>query len=207
MISHNLFENVSRETNQKFFIFEGLLKKWNQKVNLVSSNTLSDFMVRHVLDSLQLVQFANTDDGVWLDIGSGGGFPGIPLAIYSKEKYPKFKFKLMDSNSKKCHFLENVCENLNIEATVICGRMELAEAVNCDYIVSRAVAPLNELLEYSRRHRKKIGKSLFLKGKNLEKEISVARKSWIFNYRIHKSVTHGDGKIIEISQHNLLEIT
>ena len=111
----DFFGDVSRETKKSFMIFEELLKKWNKKINLVSSATTNDFRERHVLDSLQLIQFAKTEKGVWLDIGSGGGFPGIPLAIYSKEKHPEFKFNFMDSNSKKCLFLEEVCRKLNIE--------------------------------------------------------------------------------------------
>ncbi len=200
----DFFGNVSRETKNSFMVFEELLKKWNKKINLVSSATTNDFRERHVLDSLQLIQFAKTEKGVWLDIGSGGGFPGIPLAIYSKEKHPEFKFNFMDSNSKKCLFLEEVCRKLNIEGNVICDRIETAPLVSCDYIVSRALAPLNDLLEYSKRHRNLIGKSLFLKGKKVKEEISVAKSRWHFSYKIHQSLSHKDGKIVEIDHHNLL---
>ena len=199
------FEDVSRETKNSFAVFEQLLKKWNSKINLVSPKTIDHFMERHLLDSLQLTQFIKTESGVWLDIGSGGGFPGIPLAIYFKEKCPKFKFNFMDSNSKKCFFLEEVCRNLNIEANVICDRIETAPLISCDYIVSRALAPLNDLLGYSQRHRKFIGKSLFLKGKNIKEEIAAAKCNWSFCYKLHQSLSHEDGKIIEIHQHKFLD--
>ena len=200
----DFFGNVSRETRNSFMVFEELLKKWNKKINLVSSATTNDFRDRHVLDSLQLIQFAQTEKGVWLDIGSGGGFPGIPLAIYSKEKHPEFKFHFMDSNSKKCLFLEEVCRKLNIEGNVICDRIEEAPLVSCDYIVSRALAPLDDLLGYSKRHRNFMGKSLFLKGKKFKEEILHAKSRWHFSYKVHQSLSHKDGKIVEIDQHKLL---
>ena len=200
----DFFGNVSRETKKSFMVFEELLKKWNKKINLVSSATTNDFRERHVLDSLQLIQFAKTEKGVWLDIGSGGGFPGIPLAIYSKEKHPEFKFNFMDSNSKKCLFLEEVCRKLNIEGNVICDRIEAAPIVSCDYVVSRALAPLDDLLGYSKRHRNFMGKSLFLKGKNFKEEILQAKSRWHFSYKIHQSLSHKDGKIVEIDHHKLL---
>ena len=200
----DFFGNVSRETKNSFIVFEELLKKWNKKINLVSSATTNDFRDRHVLDSLQLIQFAQTEKGVWLDIGSGGGFPGIPLAIYSKEKHPEFKFHFMDSNSKKCLFLEEVCRKLNIEGNVICDRVEAAPLVRCDYIVSRALAPLDDLLGYSKRHRNFMGKSLFLKGKKFKEEISHAKSRWHFSYKIHQSISHKEGKIVEIDHHKLL---
>ena len=200
----DFFGNVSRETKKNFMVFEELLKKWNKKINLVSSATTNDFRERHILDSLQLIQFAKTGKGVWLDIGSGGGFPGIPLAIYSKEKHPEFKFNFMDSNSKKCLFLEEVCRKLNIEGNVICDRIEAAPLVSCDYIVSRALAPLDDLLGYSKMNRNFIGKSLFLKGKKFKQEILHAKSRWHFSYKIHQSLSHKDGKIVEIDHHKLL---
>ena len=200
----DFFGNVSRETKNRFVVFEELLKNWNRKINLVSSVTISDFRERHVLDSLQLIQYAKTEKGVWLDIGSGGGFPGIPLAIYSKEKYPEFRFNFMDSNSKKCLFLEEVCRKLNIEGNVICDRIEAAPIVSCDYVVSRALAPLDDLLGYSKRHRNFMGKSLFLKGKKFKEEILHAKSRWHFIYKIHQSLSHKDGKIVEIDHHKLL---
>ena len=200
----DFFGNVSRETKNSFMVFEELLKKWNKKINLVSSSTINDFRERHVLDSLQLIKFAKTGKAVWLDIGSGGGFPGIPLAIYSKEKHPEFKFNFMDSNSKKCLFLEEVCRKLNIEGNVICDRIEEAPLVSCDYIVSRALAPLDDLLGYSKRHRNFMGKSLFLKGKKFKEEILHAKSRWHFSYKVHQSLSHKDGKIVEIDHHKLL---
>ena len=110
----------------------------------------------------------------------------------------------MDSNSKKCLFLEEVCRKLNIEGNVICDRIEEAPLVSCDYIVSRALAPLDDLLGYSKRHRNFMGKSLFLKGKKFKEEILHAKSRWHFSYKVHQSLSHKDGKIVEIDQHKLL---
>ena len=122
-MKHEFFKNISRETYGDFLTYKTLLEKWNEKVNLVSSTTLSNFMTRHVLDSVQLLKYAEIKSGQWLDIGSGGGFPGIPIAILSKTNYPKFKFSFIDSNSKKCFFLDKACKSLRIEANIICGRI------------------------------------------------------------------------------------
>ena len=200
---HGFFKKVSRETYEDFLTYGSLLQKWNRKVNIVSANTLRNFMIRHVLDSAQLLNYVKAQSGRWLDIGSGGGFPGIPLAILSKNKYPNFNFTFMDSNSKKCFFLEEVCKNLKIEADIICGRIEEVDPVNCDYIVSRALAPLNDLLAYSKRHRKDNGKCLFLKGKNLHKEIASAKRKWLFYFHIHQSLSDIEGKILEINDYFL----
>ena len=200
---HDFFKTVSRETYQDFLTYRSLLEKWNRKVNLVSSNTLSNFMIRHVLDSAQLLKYVEIHSGRWLDIGSGGGFPGIPLAIISKNEYPHYKFTFMDSNSKKCFFLEEACKNLEIEADIICGRIEQVNPVKCDFIVSRALAPLNDLLAYSKIHRKDKGKSLFLKGKNVHNEISYAKGKWFFNFYLHQSLSDKEGKILEINDYFL----
>ena len=202
-MTHSFFKNVSRETNEAFMVYRNLLEKWNKKVNLVSPTTLSNFMIRHVLDSVQLFNYVTNKSGRWLDIGSGAGFPGIPLAILLKSKCLNFNFSFIDSNSKKCFFLEEVCKNLNIEANIICGRIEDVDPVNCDYIVSRALAPLSDLLNFSERHRKKSGKSLFLKGKNCDVEVSQAKLKWCFNFEIHQSLSDREGKIVEINDYFL----
>lgn len=205
MIDKNFFDTVSRETLKDFLIFEKLLKKWNRTMNLVSVSTLEQFMVRHILDSVQLVRYCEKKNGLWLDIGSGGGFPGIPMAIYARHYYPKFEFYLLDSNSKKCTFLQEVCRHLNIETKIICDRVENVPAIQCEYIVSRALAPLSDLLNYSKRHRKKNGKSLFLKGNNVFNELLIAKDSWVFSYNIHQSLSHNSGKVVEITNHDLLK--
>ena len=89
MIDKTFFDNVSRETMDDFYSFKNLLMKWNTEINLVSSNTIVDFMTRHVLDSVQLIKYFHSVKGKLRDIGTGGGFPGIPLAIYAKNIYPK----------------------------------------------------------------------------------------------------------------------
>ena len=203
MIDKTFFDNVSRETMDDFYNFKSLLMKWNVEINLVSSSTIVDFMTRHVLDSVQLINYFHSMKGKLLDIGTGGGFPGIPLAIYAKNVYPKIKFNFMDSNSKKCLFIEEVCRHLNIEANIICGSIETIPSVDSDIIVSRALAPLPELLKYSKMHRKINGKCLFLKGKNYKFELEAAKKHWYLCYKIYQSVSHSDGKIIEINQHSL----
>ncbi len=200
---HEFFNNVSRETYEDFLAYRSLLEKWNTKMNLVSSNTINNFMIRHALDSAQLFKYVKIKSGCLLDIGTGAGFPGIPLAILSKNKFPQFNVTFMDSNAKKCFFLEEVCKNLNIEANIICGRIDEVDPVNCDYIVSRALAPLDDLLEYSKRHRKDNGKSLFLKGKNINSEISCAKSRWHFNFYLHQSLSDKAGKIIEINDYFL----
>ena len=125
--------DVSRETLQKMKDFLQILLEWNQKINLVSKNAEKELETRHLLDSLQLIDYIRDDAKLLVDIGSGSGFPGIVLAIASQEKFPMLKIVLIESITKKTLYLKDVCKRLNLlNVEVINDRAENIVFKNVD---------------------------------------------------------------------------
>lgn len=194
-------QNVPRETFDKISVYVSLLEKWQKSINLVSKDT-ADIWGRHIEDSAQLIKYISEVEGREIvDMGSGGGLPGIVLACL----LPGNQFYLIESDKKKCIFLNEtarVCELKNV--SIICERIENWSGQG-DIIVSRALAPLELLMEYSVPKMQKDAYCLFPKGQNWDKEIAKAQDSWDFQYTAHQSTTREDAAIIEI--HQLRRIT
>lgn len=150
----------------KLTIYKQLLLKWSPRLNLVSKNTLDDTDNRHFKDSEQLIPFLKHTDKI-VDIGSGAGFPGMILAMHG------FDVTLVESDQKKCVFLENVSRETNTPVNIVCGRVEKYKPLDLfDIVCSRGVAPLLALIQLS-SHLVKKGSSfgLFLKGKQVNSEL------------------------------------
>lgn len=189
--------DVSRETKLKLEDFCDLLLKWNKRINLISKASEDDVWQRHIEDSAQLY-IVGGDGDHWADIGSGGGLPGIVLAIFASEYHPSRSFSLVESDQRKCAFLREAARICEVKVQVIAGRIEQIPALNADILSARALAPLSSLLEFSKLHRKPEGLCLFLKGARFEEEIAAARKTWHFDPIVHKSQTDAAGAIVEI---------
>lgn len=150
-----------------------LLLEWNQKMNLTAIREPSEILVKHFVDSLALLKFAELPQGAKLiDVGTGAGFPGVPLKIAR----PDFKLTLLDSLNKRLIFLQAVCQTLGLDAKVIHSRAEESGKLpsfrqRYDTAVSRAVAPLNLLAEYCLPFVKVGGVFLAAKGPQLEEEL------------------------------------
>ncbi|OJW53901.1 MAG: 16S rRNA (guanine(527)-N(7))-methyltransferase RsmG [Alphaproteobacteria bacterium 41-28] len=188
--------NVSRETMERLKTFQRLLEEWQQKVNLVSSSTLPHLWDRHFKDSLQLLSYLPKQNASLLDLGSGAGFPGLVLAIAGPQN---LTVTLVESDLKKCLFLENVSRETIAHVTIIRERIEsLSEGVKADVITARGLAPLPVLLEYSVPLMRTNAICLFLKGKEVEKEILDAQKKWEFDLEIFPSLTDSKGRILKI---------
>jgi len=187
--------NFSSEDIKKLTIFHDELLKYNKKYNLISKSTESDIWNRHILDSAQIVKFIAFEDGKSLsDMGSGAGFPGLVLAIFNKNK--NFHVKLYEKSHIKCDFLENIKNKLNLDIAVF-GRYQ-EEEINSEYVVSRAFKQLGEILRISRETIKVNHKLLILKGKNALDEINKLQKPLEFMYKIEKSITDPNSKILII---------
>lgn len=189
--------NVSRETIERLKKYQHLLETWQQKINLVSSSSLSDVWNRHFNDSLQLLSYLPEVQVSLIDLGSGAGFPGLVLAIARPET---LDVTLVESDLRKCLFLENVSRETKAPVTILRARIEsLNETTQKDVITARALAPLSLLLEYAAPLMKDDSICLFLKGKEVEKEIQDAQKKWEFGLEFFPSLTDSKGRILKIN--------
>lgn len=189
--------NVSRETFSRLKIYAGMLEDWNARHNLVSRKSLEDVWRRHFWDSAQLAQLVPPSAESLVDLGSGAGFPGLVLAEMLRGRV---KAVLYEATNKKCEFLRAVVKRLELDTEVRCVRMEEAKAEPFDVITARACAPLSKLLAYAQHFAGAGSVCLFLKGQNVEAELTEAHKSWRMKVRRHKSLSDPSGVILEIRE-------
>jgi 16S rRNA (guanine527-N7)-methyltransferase len=172
--------SVSRETLSDLEAFLALVKKWNLAINLVSKSTVVDAWDRHVLDSAQIFALAPETALRWVDFGSGGGFPGVVIAILSKELRPDCQTFLIESDLRKATFLREAVRTFSLNATVLSERIDEVAPLLCDVVSVRALAPLDKLLPLTQRHLKADGTALFMKGRTFRQEIAEAQLGYRF---------------------------
>ncbi|MEX0337616.1 MAG: 16S rRNA (guanine(527)-N(7))-methyltransferase RsmG [Arenibacterium sp.] len=189
--------NVSRETYERLELFGDLVKKWSAKINLVSKRDQDDLWDRHIVDSVQVFEVAG-GDADWLDIGSGGGFPGLVVAILSHELAPNRRVTLMESDIRKSVFLRTVAREVGITCDVVNARIELAAPQGSPILSARALANLTTLLEFAERHLDKSGVGIFPKGENWKNELSAAKERWLFECEEITSWTEPNAAILRI---------
>ena len=167
---------------------------YNKKHNFISKNTENQIWDRHILDSAQLIKFIDDKNCTGIaDLGTGGGFPGIILAIY----YQNFDFhvKLYEKSPVKSAFLSNISNILGLSCKIICNDVNSVK-IDSNYIVCRAFRKLSYILNISRENCAKMHKIIILKGRNAQKEINSTSKIKNYKYRLEKSITDSDSKII-----------
>ncbi|WP_417269248.1 16S rRNA (guanine(527)-N(7))-methyltransferase RsmG [Celeribacter sp.] len=190
--------NVSRETMERLEVYDGLLKKWNPAINLVSKYTLENTWGRHFLDSAQVFKVADATKGSWVDLGSGGGFPGVVCAIIAAELAPDLKFTLVESDQRKATFLRTVLRETGVEAQVLAKRVEEVEPLKATTLTARALSSLTNLLGFADRHLDQGGVAFFPKGMKYQEELSEAQAVWRFSHSEYKSVTDENAVIIKV---------
>ena len=190
--------DVSRETLKKLEMFETVVRKWNPKINLVSKKSLEELRTRHILDSIQVFRSIDEKPTHWVDIGSGGGFPGIVIAILCSEESPNTKVTLIESDQRKCAFLRNAARECGASVKVIGKRIEAVEPQNAGVLSARALADLSDLLAFSERHLAENGVALFPKGESWKKEVDNSRMRWSFDMESVKSLTEPNAVILKI---------
>lgn len=190
--------DVSRETMSRLETYEALLRKWNSAINLVSPKTISDVWSRHFLDSAQIFSFLPENARTWADIGSGGGFPGLVVAILAAEKRPELSVTLVESDRRKAAFLMTAAREMALNLRVLTDRIEAAAPLNADVLSARALAPLADLLGFAERHLAVAGTCLFPKGAKWREELAEAQKKWSFMIESHKSQTDSEAVILKI---------
>jgi len=190
---------VSRETLTRLETFVDLLLQWQRTTNLISSATISNFWTRHVADSLQLLDLAPAAK-VWVDFGSGGGFPGIPVGCALAGR-PGAKVHLVESNGKKAAFLREAIRVTGIPAVVHARRIEDCGdsfGDKIDVVSARALAPLKILCDQAFPLIAKGAVGLFPKGQDVAAELTEAAKYWRVEARTVPSRTSPDGCIVVI---------
>ena len=192
--------NVSRETIESLQKYVKLLTLWNNRINLVSKNTVRDAWDRHVLDSAQLMSFLDNNAKKWIDLGTGAGFPGLVVAAIAKERSPHLSVSLVESDKRKCVFLNQAAEILEVNVEIYPERIEECLFLNADIVSARALAPIKQLLPYLAQIGNKRSKGLFLKGKNVYKELDDVKNISEFNIKISPSVVDVSGFVLEIEK-------
>ncbi len=174
--------------------FHSYLLEYNKRYNLISKNTENSIWYRHILDSAQIIKFIDFSKMKNIvDFGSGAGFPGLILAFY--EGKSSFHVKLYDKSSVKREFLENMKDYLNLDNISIENNIYEKEIL-ADVIVCRAFKKLKEIYKISREIVKKPHKLIILKGKNAQTEINNVSLAPNYSYKLEKSITDNDSKII-----------
>ncbi|WIY26821.1 16S rRNA (guanine(527)-N(7))-methyltransferase RsmG [Parasedimentitalea psychrophila] len=189
--------NVSRETMERLEIFEQVLLKWNPKINLVSRASLNNLWTRHIIDSIQVYRSVEAPDH-WLDIGSGGGFPGLIVGIMAAEEAPNVVVTLIESDQRKSVFLRTAARECGIKINVLSERIEQVERLAANVLSARALADLNTLLGFADHHLDPDGIALFPKGVTWRKELEEARQNWRFEVDPIKSLTEPDAVILKV---------
>lgn len=174
----NLNIYITESQLEQFYLYMKILQKWNENINLTAILEDGDILQKHFIDSLTILPYINNEDNI-IDVGTGAGFPGIPIKIVKED----IKVTLLDSLNKRVKFLQEVIDNLalsNIDtihnrAEDVGRNLDLREKF--DIAVSRAVAPLNVLLEYLMPLVKKGGQCICMKGNNIEEELANSKKA------------------------------
>lgn len=192
---------VSRETQEKLEHFAALFQKWAKSINLVAPSTLDGLWSRHIADSARVFQLL-PGPRTWVDLGSGGGFPGIITAILLTETDGGW-VHLVESNHKKAAFLRVALSETGARGSVHAVRIEDApkEIPDCDAVSARALAELDKLFDYAAPWmcRAQKARAVFHKGRDYRAEVEKARGRWDFDLVIHESKVEADSVLLEIS--------
>ena len=188
---------VSRETYERLEIFAGLAQKWTKRINLVSQKDRDHLWDRHIADSIQVYRAAPITDH-WVDLGSGGGFPGLIASILAATDQRDTHFTLIESDTRKAVFLRTAIRECALSARVLTQRIEDTPPQKAGVVSARALADLDTLLDLAVRHVAPNGIFLFPKGKSWGKEVDNARSRWKFECDAVTSITDPEAVLLII---------
>ncbi len=191
---------VSRETSERLTAFAALVRKWSPKINLVAPSTLDDLESRHIADSEQVFHVKHSPWRTWYDFGSGGGFPGIVIAILAKEQMPGGHVTLIESDRRKSTFLRTAIRELDLAAAVVSQRIEAVDLPSADVLSARALAPLDKLFGLTQRFAHSDSVYLFQKGRTWQDEVNLACQEWSFTHDVVQSKTSQDAVILKFKE-------
>ena len=187
------FTRVSRETITSLKKYEEMLIKANESLNLIGKSTIPQLWIRHYLDSAQVIDFIDKNTNSMIDIGTGAGFPGLVLAILSKDRNMGINIKLVEKSKKKTKFLEKVNDELKLNVKIFNENIfEDKKKIVDDLIIARAFKPLQIILELIHKKAENWKKIFIFLGKSGKQELLQASKSWDIEYKQRMSVTSSD---------------
>ena len=190
--------NVSRETCIDFERFISLIIEKNQEINIISKKTESIIRERHIIDSAQAIDLIDLNATICSDLGSGGGLPGIVLAIMMKNLNQPMKFNLYEKSHLKSVFLRNVSRKLKLNTEVIEEDVFGIKNLKSETVVARAFKPLPVVLELMSKNFTNCKNLILFMGKNGKQTLNEAFKVWKFEYKEKMSLTSDDSFLINI---------
>ncbi len=194
--------NVSRETFLDFENYISLVLEKNQKINIISKKTASKNAIieRHIIDSAQIIDFVNLNCNTTVDLGSGGGMPGIIIAIMLKNMKNRMNVHLYEKSHNKSHFLKEVSKKLNLNTKVFKKNIFDIKKLKTGTIMSRAFKPMPIVLDLVYENFSDFRNLIFFMGKNGKKIFEETKKNWELEYEEKKSLTSDSSFILNIKK-------
>ncbi len=191
---------VSRETCSELESLISMIKQKNQQINIISKKTseISELRQRHIIDSAQIIDFIDLNSNTTCDLGTGGGMPGLVVAIAMKKIKNSLRINLYEKSYHKCVFLKDVSRKLNLNTKVIQKDIFTIKNIETGTIMSRAFKPVPIILDLISQNFKKFSNIVLFMGKSGRKILSENSKIWDLDYEEKKSITSKDSFIINI---------
>ena len=192
--------NVSRETCLDFEKFISMIKRKNHEINIISKKAREnkDIRQRHIIDSVQAIEFVDLNENTTCDLGTGGGMPGIVIAIMAKNLKKKIKINLFEKSYHKSSFLKEVSKELNLQTEVIQEDVFKIREISSGTIMARAFKPMPIVLDLVYKNFKKYKNLILFMGKSGKKILSQTLKDWDFEYKEKRSLTNQDSFLLSI---------
>jgi len=183
---------------EKLMHYQSVALKWNKKINLVSPVSATEFWDRHIVDSVQVFHVKQNWTGHYVDLGSGGGLPGVVCSVLKRNRKMDGSITFVESDLRKAAFLRTISRELSLEIAVVAKRIDSVESLDADILTARALAPLPALLGFAQLHLSPAGTAVFPKGSRWQQEVADARQQWTFDLQAHQSHTSPDSRLLEI---------
>ena len=194
--------NVSRETCNDLECLISMIQEKNKEINIISKKTDEKWVIRerHILDSAQIVDFVDLNSNTTCDLGTGGGMPGLIVAIAMKKIKNTMKINLYEKSHNKCVFLKEVSKKLNLNTEIIQKDIFTIKNIETGTIMSRAFKPMPVILNLVRENFKKYKNIIFFMGSSGKKILNETLKEWDLDYEVKKSLTNDESFILNIQK-------
>ena len=194
--------NVSRETCNDLECLISMIQEKNKEINIISKKTDEKWVIRkrHILDSAQIVDFVDLNSNTTCDLGTGGGMPGLIVAIAMKKIKNTMKINLYEKSHNKCVFLKEVSKKLNLNTEIIHKDIFTVKNIETGTIMSRAFKPMPVILNLVRENFKKYKNIIFFMGSSGKKILNATLKEWDLDYEVKKSLTNDESFILNIQK-------